>query len=62
MLGFETLTVVPFDNRLLDKSLLTPAEVSWIDAYHRRVNELLSPLLAGEEKQWMERATRPIAA
>lgn len=62
MLGFEALTLVPFDNRLLDKSLLTTAEVCWIDAYHRRVNELLSPLLAGEVKQWMERATRPIAA
>ena len=62
MLEFETLTVVPFDNRLLDKNLLTPAEVSWINAYHARVKDLLSPLLDGEEKQWMERATRPVSA
>jgi Xaa-Pro aminopeptidase len=62
MLGFEALTVVPFDNRLLDKNLLTPMELSWINAYHHRVKELLSPLLEGEEKQWMERATRPVAA
>ncbi|MFT5709869.1 MAG: Xaa-Pro aminopeptidase [Halioglobus sp.] len=61
MLGFEALTVVPFDNRLLDKNLLTPAELSWINTYHGRVREVLSPLLDGEEKQWMEQATRPVA-
>ena len=62
MLGFEALTLVPFDNRLLDKNLLTAAELCWINAYHDRVKDVLSPLLQGEEKQWMERATRPVAA
>ena len=34
MLGFERLTYVPFDIRLIDRSLLSPAEFRWINEYH----------------------------
>jgi len=60
MMQFEALTVVPFDNRLLDKSLLTPAEFAWINRYHQRVKAVLTPLLEGEELCWLERATHPL--
>jgi Xaa-Pro aminopeptidase len=59
-LGFETLTFVPIDRRLIEKSLLTADEVAWMDAYHARVRELLSPLLEGEELEWLERETQPL--
>jgi len=62
MMEFEVLTLVPFDNRLLDRSLLSPAEIEWIDAYHAKVEKVLGPLLEGADKEWMEQATRPIAA
>ncbi|MGB3711223.1 MAG: M24 family metallopeptidase C-terminal domain-containing protein, partial [Erythrobacter sp.] len=59
-LGFETLTFVPLDRRLIDKSLLTQAEIEWIDAYHRQVREILTPQLDGEDRAWVERETKPL--
>jgi Xaa-Pro aminopeptidase len=61
MMHFEVLTLVPFDNRLLDHSLLAQHEVEWLDAYHARVADVLEPLLEGDDKRWMINATRPIA-
>ena len=37
LLGFENLTFVPFDTRLLDIKLLTKAEKGWINSYHAEV-------------------------
>jgi Xaa-Pro aminopeptidase len=57
MLAFETITLAPFDRRLVDTSLLDAQELDWLNAYHRRVYETLSPALADEEWQWLEAAT-----
>ena len=57
MLGFERLTYVPFDTRLIDRSLLSPAEFRWINEYHAEVYRRLSPLLEGEDLAWLEQAT-----
>lgn len=57
---FEALTLVPFDRRLLDTSLLNAAEVQWIDAYHSLVAAEIMPLLAGEDRGWLEQATLPL--
>ncbi|MEE4199746.1 aminopeptidase P family protein [Erythrobacter sp.] len=59
-LGFEPLTFVPIDRRLIAKELLMPAEIAWLDAYHARVRELLAPQLEGEDRDWVERETRPL--
>jgi Xaa-Pro aminopeptidase len=59
-LGFETLTFVPLDRRLIDKTLLTAEEVAWVDAYHAKVREILSPRLTGEDLAWLERETAPL--
>ena len=60
MLGFERLTYVPFDTRLIDRSLLSQAEFRWINDYHAEVYRRLSPLLDGEDLAWLEQATRLI--
>ncbi|WP_367718585.1 aminopeptidase P family protein [Nitratireductor sp. GISD-1A_MAKvit] len=60
MHGFETLTLCPFDRRLIDADLLSPEERSWIDAYHARVRETLAPQLDGETRAWLEEATAPL--
>jgi Xaa-Pro aminopeptidase len=39
MLGFEPLTLVPLDARLIEKKLLTPEEATWLEEYHQRVKE-----------------------
>lgn len=59
-LGFETLTLAPFDRRLIQPALLTPAERSWIDTYHARVAHEVGPLLAPPERAWLAAACRPL--
>lgn len=60
MLGFETLTLAPFDRRLIRLDLLTPEERTWIDSYHARVCAELSPGLDVATRNWLEQATRPL--
>jgi len=61
MLGFETLTLCPIDKRLILEDPLDQAETEWLNDYHARVREELSPLLADDqERQWLERATEPL--
>jgi Xaa-Pro aminopeptidase len=59
-LGFETLTLVPIDKALVDRALLSPAEVGWLNAYHARVREVLAPQLQGEVLAWLEEACAPL--
>jgi Xaa-Pro aminopeptidase len=61
MLGFEAITLVPFDQRLLDTRLLEEHEIAWLDAYHRRVRETIGPLLDGPACRWLEQATRELS-
>jgi Xaa-Pro aminopeptidase len=51
--AFETLTLCPYERRLIDPLLLTADEREWVDAYHRTVYELLSPLLSVPERNWL---------
>ncbi|TAN01613.1 MAG: aminopeptidase P family protein [Rhodanobacteraceae bacterium] len=54
-LAFETLTLCPIDTRLLDPSLLDPAEAAWLDAYHATVRERLAPLLDDPaDRAWLD--------
>src|SRR5205823_9117914 len=53
MLAFETLTLAPIDRHLIERSLLSPAEVAWLDRYHARVRELLSPLMEQDAVAWL---------
>jgi Xaa-Pro aminopeptidase len=57
MHGFETLTLAPFDKRLIEHDLLTKDELRWIDAYHARVLAEIGPMLDGETLAWLENAT-----
>lgn len=56
-LSFETLTLAPIDRRLIDASLLTSAERKWVDAYHARVREIVSPGLDDADRTWLNAAT-----
>ncbi|WP_322991020.1 M24B family metallopeptidase, partial [Hoeflea sp.] len=61
MLGFDTLTLCPIEKRLILKDLLDQVEREWLDAYHARVREELSPLLSGDSALgWLEAATTPL--
>jgi Xaa-Pro aminopeptidase len=57
MLSFETLTLAPYDRRLIAIDLLTPAERAWLDGYHARVAKALGPLVDTAERLWLAAAT-----
>ncbi|MDX1711134.1 MAG: aminopeptidase P family protein [Rhodovibrionaceae bacterium] len=60
MLAFETLTLAPIDMRLVEPELLTAEETDWLNAYHQRVRQALTPLLDAETAAWLEQATVPL--
>jgi Xaa-Pro aminopeptidase len=61
MMSFETLTLVPFDRRLVASELLSPDERLWLNAYHGRVRAKIAPLLKDKgELAWLEAATAPV--
>lgn len=59
-LEFETLTYIPIDRRLIDKTLLDTDELEWLNAYHAETYRRLSPELEGSEKEWLAEATAAI--
>lgn len=56
----EPLTLVPFDVRGLDLSLMNEDEKKWLNNYHQRVFEEISPLLSEEETLWLKEKTRAV--
>ncbi len=60
MMGFETLTLVPFDRRLIDPKQLLPFERDWLNAYHARVRREIEPVLLSDDRAWLRHATAPI--
>ena len=61
-LGFETLTLAPIDREAIDVSLLEPHEIAWLDQYHARVREALTPLVDTATASWLAQITRPLGA
>ena len=59
-LKFETLTLAPIDTTPIVLEMLSTEEREWLNNYHHRVYESLSPYLEGNEKEWLRNATLPI--
>jgi Xaa-Pro aminopeptidase len=58
--AFETLTLAPIERRLIDVKMLTAKERNWLDSYHERVRDVISPLVDGETRKWVEKATKAL--
>lgn len=58
--GFETLTFAPIDKALIDKEMLSPSELNWLNSYHLQVREKLTPLVEGDALTWLQEATAPL--
>ncbi|WP_409967859.1 aminopeptidase P family protein [Bengtsoniella intestinalis] len=56
-LQFEPLTLVPFDKRAIDWSLMTEVECEWLNDYHNLVFREIAPLLSKELEQWLQKVT-----
>jgi Xaa-Pro aminopeptidase len=61
MMQFETLTLCPIDRRLIEPGLLGPEELSWLNAYHTRVEREIGAFLEGAELAWLKQACAAIA-
>jgi Xaa-Pro aminopeptidase len=59
-MGFETLTLVPIDRRLVLPELLSAAELDWLDGYHKCVREEIGPELGAEDRAWLAAATETL--
>jgi Xaa-Pro aminopeptidase len=57
MMSFETLTLAPIQLNLIKKDLMTQLEIDWLNAYHKRIFETLSPCLNQDEKAWLKDST-----
>ena len=58
--AFETLTLVPIDRRLIEMSMLSYDEISWIEIYHARVAAALMPQVDDATRDWLAAATLPL--
>ena len=59
-LEFEVLTLAPLDKKLINKYLLTPDEIKWIDTYHSQVFNKLKKYLSKQELEWLKSSCSPL--
>lgn len=59
-MGFEPLTLVPFEREAIDIEQMSPKEKAWLNAYHERVLEAITPHLNREEQAWLAAACAPV--
>ncbi len=59
-LKFDTLSLCYIDAKLIEKSLLDPNEIAWLNIYHSEVYEKLSPHLLNDEKLWLKQKTETL--
>ena len=59
-LMFSPLTLVPIDKNAINKYLLSEEEIKWLDDYHQKVFEKISPFLNSAEKEWLSEACAPL--
>ena len=59
-LKFEPLTLVPISTEPVIVDELTRDQINWLNDYHARVYETLSPRLNEEEKAWLQAKCAPL--
>ena len=60
-LTFDYLTHIPIQKKLIDFSLMSGAEVAWLNQYHAVVWEKVSPRVTDEKvKAWLKEACAPV--
>ena len=56
--AFEMITFCPYERDAIDVAMLTEGEIKYVDDYHRKVYETLSPLLDEDVSGWLEEQCR----
>ena len=58
--GFEDLTLVPYETKLIDMNLLSQEEISQINTYHAQILSIIGPLLSSEDREYLKTKTQSI--
>ncbi|XP_036404920.1 xaa-Pro aminopeptidase 2 [Megalops cyprinoides] len=60
---FETVSLVPYDRKLIDTSIMSPQQLQWLDSYYQKIRSVMGPELERlhlkEEREWMMKNTEP---
>ncbi len=56
-LSMETLTLVPIEKKLILRKLLSNEEKEWLNSYHQKIYNKISPSLNSKEKAWLKLKT-----
>jgi len=59
-LQFESLTLCPIDKAPIVREMMLPEEIQWLNDYHQRVFDALSPHLNPDEVEWLRTASEAI--
>ena len=59
-LGFDNLTYIPFDKRLIDPTLLSEIQLEWLNQYHQSVWRSVSAYLPCELQDWLADKCAPL--
>ncbi len=58
---FNTVSLTPIDQNLIDIDLLDSDEIKWLNEYHQKVYDNLAPHLDADEKTWLKKETAPLS-
>jgi len=52
-IGFDPITLFPIDLNLIDFDLMSTEDMEWLNSYHKKVLDTLSPMLNTSEIAWL---------
>ena len=56
----ETITLFPIETKMIHFEELRRDEVDWLNGYHKKVFEVLSPRLDADERKWLEEKCKAV--
>ncbi|XP_067853110.1 xaa-Pro aminopeptidase 2 [Heptranchias perlo] len=64
-LTFEHVSLVPYERKLIDLSIMNKQQIGWLNNYYEKVWKTMSPVLRAqsliEEYDWLQKHTRPFS-
>ena len=52
-LCFKNLTLLPYDKKLINLSMLENNEIEYLKQYYMEIDELITPLLSPAARNWL---------
>ena len=61
-IGFDSITLVPYEQKLIDFTLMNPSQIEWLNRYNQKVLDQVTPRLNELEEfvamKWIEERTK----